>query len=216
MPRLGPGVRLALPFAAVAAPFGVSFGLAARDAGMGPVAPVVMSVTTFAGSAQFAVAQVLGDGGGAVAACLAAVLLNARYLAVGISVAPVMGGPWWRRLAEAQLVVDESWAIAHLGGGRFDRGRLVGAGLTLMVAWVAGTVVGAAGGAWLGDPADLGLDGALAALFLALVAGQRRERWAVPVAVAGAAVALALVPVAAPGVPVIAAGLVAVAGVWRR
>jgi predicted branched-subunit amino acid permease len=183
---------------------------------MGTAAPIVMSATTFAGSAQFAVAQVLADGGGVVTACVAAVLLNARYLAIGISVAPVVTGPWWRRLVEGQLAVDEAWAVAHVGGGRFDRGRLLGAGITLFVVWVGGTALGVAGGTWLADPTAIGLDAGVSAVFLALVVGQRKERWAVPVAVAAAAVALALVPLAAPGVAIVAAGLVALVGVWRR
>ena len=58
------GVRAAAPIGVAALAFGVSFGVLARAADMGRVAPVVMSVTTFAGSAQFAVASILGAGGG--------------------------------------------------------------------------------------------------------------------------------------------------------
>src|SRR5439155_5839474 len=149
--------------------FGASFGLVARAAGLGVLAPLVMSATTFAGSAQFAVVSILGTGGGAVAAIAAAVLLNARYVPISISVAPLFHGRRLRRLAEAQLIVDESWAISSRGHGRFDRGLLIGAGLALYVAWVGGTAVGVAGGEALGDPRALGLDGAFPALFLALL-----------------------------------------------
>src|SRR4029450_11247604 len=48
------GVRAAAPIGVAALAFGVSFGVLARAADMGQVAPGVMSVTTFAGSAQFA------------------------------------------------------------------------------------------------------------------------------------------------------------------
>ena len=140
-----PGARAALPIAIAAAAFGASFGILARDAGMGVVAPIVMSFTTFAGSAQFAVASVLESGGAVAAAIVAAVLLNLRYLAIGISVAPSLRGPACAGVAEAQLAVDESWAVAQTDG-RVDRGRLLGAGLTLMVAWCAGTVAGVLGG----------------------------------------------------------------------
>ena len=110
-----------LPIAVAATAFGVSFGILARDAGMGVVAPIVMSFTTFAGSAQFASASVLEQGGALVAAIVAAVLLNLRYLAIGISVAPSLRGSrpaGW----EAQRAVDESWAVAQ-DGGRVRRGR---------------------------------------------------------------------------------------------
>jgi predicted branched-subunit amino acid permease len=126
------GARAVVPIAVAVVAFGASFGILARDAGMGVAAPIVMSLTTFAGSAQFAVASVLDDGGALAAAIAAAVLLNLRYLAVGVSVAPALRGSAGRRLAEAQLAVDESWAVAQRDG-RVDRDRLVGAGLVLAV-----------------------------------------------------------------------------------
>jgi 4-azaleucine resistance transporter AzlC len=196
--------------------FGVSFGVLAKTAGMGSLAPVVMSIFTFAGSAQFAAVSVLGAGGGVAAAVLAAALLNSRYVPIGISVAPELHGSLLRRLLEAQLVVDESWAIAARGGGRFDRRMLLGAGLLLYSAWVAGTTVGVLGAGVLGDPAKLGLDAAFPALFLGLLVSQIRSRDALVAALAGAAISLALVPVAPPGVPIVAASAACLIGLRRR
>jgi len=169
------GARAVAPIAIAVLAFGASFGILARDAGMGVAAPIVMSLTTFAGSAQFAVASVLDDGGALAAAIAAAVLLNLRYLAIGVSVAPSLRGSVARRLAESQLVVDESWAVAQRDG-RIDRDRLIGAGAVLMVSWCAGTVGGVIGGSALGDPEDYGLDAMFPALFLALLAGQLTTR----------------------------------------
>src|SRR6266496_3019734 len=140
---------------------------------------LVMSATTFAGSAQFAVSSILGAGGGGTAAIAAAVLLNARYAPISISVAPLFRGPRVRRLAESQLIVDESWALASRGDGRFERAILIGAGLLLYASWVSGTAVGALLGDALGDPKNLGLDGAFPALFLALLVPQLRSSRAV-------------------------------------
>jgi 4-azaleucine resistance transporter AzlC len=201
---LAEGARAIVPIGIAVFAFGASFGILARDAGMGVIAPIVMSLTTFAGSAQFAVASVLDDGGAVAAAIAAAVLLNLRYLAVGVSVAPALRGSAGRRLAEAQLAVDESWAIAQ-EDGRVDRDKLVGAGLTLALFWVAGTVAGAVGGSALGDPADYGLDAMFPALFLALMAGQIQTRRARAAALFGGLIALALTPLLPPGVPLVAA-----------
>jgi branched-subunit amino acid transport protein len=140
------GVRAAAPIGVAALAFGVSFGVLARAAGMGRVAPVVMSVTTFAGSAQFAVASILGAGGGLVTAIVAAVLLNLRYGPIGLSAATAFEGPWWRRVLTAQMIVDESWAVAQRDDGRIDRHLLIGAGLLLLVCWTAGTAIGAFAG----------------------------------------------------------------------
>jgi 4-azaleucine resistance transporter AzlC len=209
------GARAALPIAVAVFAFGASFGILARDAGMGVAPPIVMSLTTFAGSAQFAAASVLESGGALAAAIVAAVLLNLRYLAIGMSVAPGLRGSAVRRLAEAQLAVDESWAIAQRDG-RVSRDTLVGAGLVLMAAWVAGTVAGVLGGSALGDPADYGLDAMFPALFLALLAGQLHGRGTRVAALAGALIAVALTPLLPPGVPLIAAAAGAVVALRVR
>ena len=214
--RHGAGLRSATAIAATVWFFGASFGLVALAAGMGAFAPLVMSATTFAGSAQFAATSILGTSAGAAAAVAAAVLLNARYAPISISVAPLFRGPRLRRLLESQLIVDESWALASRGAGRFDRRVLLGAGLLLYAAWVSGTAVGVVAGDALGDPKDLGLDGAFPALFLALLVPQLRARRAAGAALLGAAIALALIPVTPAGVPIVAAGLACLVGLGRR
>jgi hypothetical protein len=141
------GAVTALPLGIAVGLFGVSFGvLSAGTGGLGALPAIVMSASTFAGSAQFAAASILAGGGSAPAAIAAALLLNTRYLPIGVSVARFLPGGPVRRFAEAQLVVDESWAIASRGEGRFDPQRLVGAGIVLWLAWVGGTIVGVAGG----------------------------------------------------------------------
>ncbi|MEJ7721959.1 MAG: AzlC family ABC transporter permease [Ilumatobacteraceae bacterium] len=211
---LGPraGAKAVLPLGAAVGIFGVTFGVLAEDAGIGGVASIVFGVTTFAGSSQFAAAGVLSAGGTVTAAIIAALLLNARYVPIGISVAHAIDGPWWRRLAKAQLVVDESWAVGNLGGGRYDGGRLLGAGLVLYVAWITGTTIGVLAGDVIGDPETLGLDAAFPALFLALLIGQIDSRRALVAAAAGAAIAFALVPLVPPGVPIIAASVACLLG----
>ncbi len=209
------GARAVAPLAVAVLGFGISFGVLARTAGFGWLAPIVMSATTFAGSAQFASVSVLGDGGTIAAAVTAALLLNARYGPIGASVAPWLTGslPW--RFVRAQLVVDESWAISAEGDGRFAPRMLVGAGVVLYVSWVVGTAVGSLGGQALGDPAALGLDAAFPALFLALLVPQIRGRRRLASALLGAAIALALTPIAPAGVPIIAASTACLLGVRR-
>ena len=181
---------------------------------MGPLLPVLMSVTTFAGSAQFAAVAVFAQGGGVLTAIIAAALLNARYAPIGASVAAILDRRWLLRLLEAQLVVDESWAIAHRGE-RPSRGLLLGAGALLYTAWVVGTVVGVLGSGLLKDPSRLGLDAAFPALFLALLVGQLKSRRGVAAAALGATIALALVPFTPPGVPVVAVTAACLLGLRR-
>ncbi|MEO8293346.1 MAG: AzlC family ABC transporter permease, partial [Actinomycetota bacterium] len=196
--------------------FGISFGVLARAAGMGIAAPIAMSMTTFAGSAQFAAVSIREAGGTVATAVMAAILLNTRYAPIGLSVASSLQGTRLPRFLRAQLVVDESWALAAEGDGRFDPGVLLGAGLTLYVAWVAGTALGVVFGDILGDPAALGLDAAFPALFLALLAPQLRSGSARGAAGVGAAVALALIPFTPPGVPILCASVGCLLGLSGR
>ncbi|HEX7248270.1 MAG TPA: AzlC family ABC transporter permease [Actinomycetota bacterium] len=206
------GIRSVAPLAVAVAGFGVSFGVLARAAGMGTLAPIVMSMTTFAGSAQFAAASILGAGGTVVSAIVAGVLLNARYAPIGVSVAPSLTGSRWSRFLHAQLTVDESWAVAAEGEGRFNPSVLLGAGLVLYGAWVAGTILGVAFGDVIGDLSRWGLDAAFPALFLALLVAQLGGRRTVGAAALGAGIALVLTPFTPAGVPIVAASAACLLG----
>jgi 4-azaleucine resistance transporter AzlC len=206
------GARASVPFALATFVLGVSFGVLARSLGWGIVAPIVFSAIAFAGAAQFAVAAVLGDGGGALAAVIAAVLLNARFGPMGVAIAPYLKGGPLRRALEGQAVVDASWALASRGGGRFDREFMLGATVPLLIAWISGTVVGVLGGNFIGDPEKLGLDAIFPAFFLALLADELGSARTRAVALIAVVLALALVPFTPPGVPVIAACVAALLG----
>ena len=213
--RYRDGAKRIAPIALAALAFSVSFGVLARASGIGALEAIVMSMTVFAGSAQFAVVSILAVGGGIASAILAAVLLNARYAPISVSLAPIFVGGRPRRLLEAQLIVDESWAMSRRPDGRYDRRLLVGAGLVLYACWVGGTIVGALAGEALGDPADLGLDAAFPALFLAILVTQVHSRRALAAAVLGGTIALVLIPVTPAGVPIVAAAAACLIG-WRR
>jgi predicted branched-subunit amino acid permease len=201
------GVRAGLPFALLAGVVAISFGALARSLGWGVLAPIMFSVITFSVAAQFAVAAVLGAGGGVFTAIAAAVLLNARFLPMGMAVAPFLEGGPWRRALEGQTILTTSWALASRGGGRFDRAFMIGATVPQYVAWVVGTAVGVLSHVVVGDVERLGLDVIFPAFFLALLMRELRSGGKRTIAATAIAVALAaaLVPIAPPGVPVLAA-----------
>jgi 4-azaleucine resistance transporter AzlC len=205
-----------VPIGAAAAVFGASFAVLSHTAGFDGLAAIVMSATTFAGSAQFAAASVLETGGGVAAAVAAAVLLNARYAPISVTVGDQFRGSVVRRLLEAQLIVDESWALSRRSDGRYDRRLLVGGGLVLYACWVGGTALGALVGDRLGDPERYGLDAAFPALFLALLVPQVTSRRALAAALAGGAIALGLIPFVPAGVPIVAATAACFIGWVRR
>jgi 4-azaleucine resistance transporter AzlC len=213
-PRVRDGARAALPLAPAPFLFGLTFGVLADAAGMGFLAATIMSATTFAGSAQFAVVTIFDDGGTVLAAVLAAVFLNARYIAIGVSVASIVPGARLNRFFASQLIVDESWALSGRSG-RFQWPILAGAGLLLYVLWVAATALGAAVGDALEDPDTLGFDAAFAVLFLALAAPYLRTRQALQAAALAAVITLTLTPLTPAGVPIVAAAGACLLGLRR-
>ena len=202
------GVRTGLPFALVVFVVAISFGVLARSLGWGVLAPIAFSVTTFSVAAQFAVAAVMGAGGGVFLAIAAAVLLNARFLPMGVAVGPSLKGGPLRRALEGQTMITLSWVLAIRGGGRFDRAFMIGATVPQYVAWVAGTVVGVlAPVVGAGGFERLGLDAIFPAFFLAMLIGELRsgEKRKIAAIAIAAVLTAALVPIAPPGVPVLAA-----------
>lgn len=205
-------LRQSLSIAVALAPFGVVFGVSCAEAGLSWLDALGFSALTFGGSSQFAAVGVLGDGGTAIAAVGAGLLLNLRSLAFGVLLAPALGGPLWKRLAFSQLMIDEAAAVATVQSeARWRRfGYLAGGGAVFIV-WNLTTVLGVAL-ASLGDDfiIDYGLDAAAPAAFLALlwprlvgVGGWTGRH----IAAAGAIVAALAIPFTPPGVPILAAGL---------
>ena len=215
MARYSEGARAGLPLAAAALILGISFGVIAEPV-LGSVASIVMSAIVLAGAAQFAATSVLADGGSALAAIVAGILLNARFIPMGVAIAPsVRARPLVRTLV-GQSLVDASWALANRGSGRFDVDVMVGATLVQYPAWIAGTVIGVLASGGIGDPGRFGLDAIFPAFFFALLATELRSPHGAGVALLGAAIAVALIPVTPPGVPVLVACTAALAGAWRR
>jgi len=210
-------LRDALTLGVAAAMLGVSFGVLAVAAGLPVIKVSALSLLVFAGGAQFAAVGVLAAGGAAVAAVTAGLLLNARFVPFGMTVAAVVSGPPWRRALGAMLLTDETAALALAQPEPSSRDRAYWlTGVVLYLTWNAGTIVGALAGNALADPTALGLDAAFPAAFVALLAPLLRDRRAYVAALTGAALALVLTPLLPPGLPILGAVGGAVVGFAAR
>jgi 4-azaleucine resistance transporter AzlC len=188
--------------------YGISFGVLAVGAGLSAAQACAMSLLAFTGGSQFAYIGVIAAGGSAVTAVVNALLLGVRNTAYGLSLASLLRGSWPRRALAAQLVIDESTAMARAQDGEQDaRGAFWLTGASVFVCWNLGTLGGALAGGGLGDPARYGLDAMFPAAFLALLAPQLRQPGAPRAALAGALIAALLLPLTPAGVPVLAAAL---------
>ena len=221
------GVRIGLPVVLPTFAIGLSFGVLARPV-LGSVVSVLMSVLVFGGGAQFAALSVLQGGGTAVAAVIAGSLMNTRFVAMSLALAPSLRGPRWQRFAESQAVVDASFVLANRRDGTFDLSILFGTSLMQYLAWGLGTVAGVAPrgeprsgagvalGGVLSNPDAFGIDAIFPAFFLVLLAGELGDHDRRVVAGLAAAVTLVFMTFAPPGVPLIAAALTSLWGLRRR
>jgi 4-azaleucine resistance transporter AzlC len=213
--RLTAGMRRGIPFGVAVLATAISFGVLARPL-MGTVAPIVMSIVVFSGAAQLGSLAILAAGGTTGAAIAAGVLLNARYLAMGLALAPSLRGRALSRAAFAMTIVDASWAAASTGDGGFDPWYMVGVTVPQYVGWVLGTIIGVLLGRSIGNPDTLGLDALFPAFFVALLFEEVRGTRKRLAAGGGAGIALGLTPFLPPGLPILAASVAALLAARKR
>jgi 4-azaleucine resistance transporter AzlC len=193
--------------------FGAVFGVTAIAAGGSVLQACVMSALVFTGASQFSAVSVVADGGSTAAALSSSLLLAARNGVYGLTMARVLGGSLARRLVAAQVVTDETTAMATAQDTRRHQAAAFWmTGLTLYVCWNLGTL----GGALLGseiDPRRWGLDAALPAGFVAMVWPQFRTRNGRLAGLLGAVICLVTIPFVPVGLSILCAALAILVGI---
>ncbi len=210
-------LRQALSVGIATGAYGISFGALSVASGLSILQTQALSALLFSGGSQFAIIGILGSGGAGPAAVAASTLLGVRNGLYGLRTSQLLAATGVRRLAAAQLTIDESTAVAVAQPERpAQRLGFWVTGTCVFLGWNLMTLVGALVGDALGDPRRYGLDAAAAAAFVALLWPRLRSRDAMATAVLAAFVALATGPVLPAGVPVVLAALAAVVVGLRR
>ena len=191
---------------------GATYGVIARQSGRSVIEASGSSLLIFAGAAQFAAVGLVRDGATALEIAASVFLINLRHALMAASLRPFLtSASLGQRLGYAYVLTDEAFAM---GIGWFRRGHrdvayYVTFGVALWLCWNVGTVAGAIFGADLPEPQRYGIDFAITACFVAIVAVGVRHRADVTVALAAALVAAALRVAGASTVAVVIAGAVA-------
>ncbi|MFW5471850.1 AzlC family ABC transporter permease [Knoellia sp. CPCC 206450] len=191
--------------------YGISFGALGVASGLTTLQTVALSLLLFSGGSQFALVGILGAGGTGSAAVATSTLLGVRNGLYALQTSRILDLGGLRRLAAAQITIDESTAVA-VGQEKRRAGRLGFwvTGITVFVFWNLMTFAGAVVGNALGDPQRWGLDAAAAAAFTALLWPRLHNRDAAATMVLAVAIALVASPLLPVGVPVILTVLAAV------
>ena len=205
--------RQALSIGVSLIPFGLAFGVSCTKAGLSWVQALGFSTMVFTGGSQFAAVGVLGDGGGAVTAIGAGLLLSIRSLVYGLVMAPILKGKFAYRALASQLMIDESIAVstAQTTAAARRMGYFAG-GLSVFFFWNVTTVIGAVALKSNGDlVTKFGLDATVPAAFAALLWPRLKDPENRTVAFLGALIALILIPFAPAGIPIVASGFAVLA-----
>jgi 4-azaleucine resistance transporter AzlC len=175
--RFRSGLFMSIPLVLGYFPIAFAFGVAATQAGLSTAEAVMFSLIIFAGAAQFLALALVTSGAPLVVAAITLIVMNLRHVMYGPVLMEKAGKNASTRYswAWAWCLTDEVFATtlgALSRGGKFSERLIGGIGIGAYVAWVTGTVLGAAtGGGALDDypVLDAALDFMLPALFLALL-----------------------------------------------
>ena len=196
---------------------GVTFGVLADAAGLGLLQIIVMSSLVFTGASQFAAVSVIDGGGSGAAAVGSAMLLAARNALYGAVVGRLFPSGRATRALGAHLTIDETTAMASV---QTDDTTAADAfwwtGAWLWSLWNLGSIGGVLLGAVIGEPETWGLDAAFPAAFVALLAPHVRSAPGRVAALLGAGLAIATVPIAPAGVPLLVAVLAVGPALWWK
>jgi len=211
-------VRDAVGIAIASGAYAIAFGAISIAAGFSLAQTMVMSAVMFTGASQFAMVGVIAAGGSVWAGALTAALLGTRNAFYALRLASLLQVQDWRRPLAAQFVLDETTAMAIARDDpRLGRFSFWATGIALFTLWNSGTLAGALATQAISDPKMFGLDAAVPAAFLALLAPRLRAREPLAVALAAAVVAVVVLPFVPVGVPLlIVAVLVGLFGWLRR
>ncbi|GGL43739.1 branched-chain amino acid ABC transporter permease [Nocardia jinanensis] len=194
----------------------MSYGAAAVAAGLPLWFPVALGIVVLAAGSEFLFLGIVAAGGSPATALLAGLLVNARHIGYGFSVADVLG-TGWRRIRHAHLLNDETVAVAlSQRATGHSRAAYLACGLGILAAWPSGTLLGGLLGNSVPDPGALGLDAVFPAVLLALIMPALSEPPVRRGAAAGAILALLTTPLLPPGLPILLAGAGAALTIPRR
>lgn len=173
------GMRASALVSLPVVPFGMAFGLAASEAGIGLEFGVLMSLIVFAGLSQLAIVELWATPMPVMPILLITLSLNTRHLLYGAALSSWASGvrPWQRYLA-AGVMTDINWALTmqEKERGLTDVGFLFGSGLVLWVVWQLSTVAGYFAGGAVVDPKQFGLDAVVLSVFATTLVGLWRGR----------------------------------------
>ena len=177
VPRLGAAITKGatdmLPLSLAVLPFGVLFGSLVIQKGFTWLEGQLFSVIIFSGAVQLVTVELVAKDTPFIALLFMALVVSSRHFLYGLRLRDPLSKQSVRwRIGLGFLMTDELFAFSSHRRSYASKYRLyyaLGAGGSFYVAWNIWTAVGIFAGVALPDLSNLGLDFAVAAVFIALV-----------------------------------------------
>ncbi|MDQ0205717.1 AzlC family ABC transporter permease [Alkalicoccobacillus murimartini] len=152
---------------------GFAFGIVGTASNLSVWEIACLSILVYAGSAQFIICALMVAQAPIAAIILTTFVVNLRHLLLCLTIAPYFKQySLLKNIGIGALVTDETFGVATTKASKqlylHDK-WMNGLNITAYLCWIAVTILGAVLGQWISNPEALGLDYALAAMFVALL-----------------------------------------------
>ncbi len=176
----------------------------------------LMSLTVFSAATQMSAVALVGAGMPAAIIIGTAIVLNIQLILIGLSIGRQTKPHWLARLVGAYFLTDGAYGTA-LGGGILTFPRLLGAGISMFIAWNLGTALGATAVHTLPALDVFAADFVVPLTFFAILIPLIQTRASALTVLPTGLVTLGLIQLLPSGIAVLTAILVgAITGAWWR
>ena len=176
--EFGAGARDTIPMMVGAAPFGVIYGTLAATGPLHAWTVQLMSLTVFAGSAQFIALGLIAGHASFAVIWATTFIVNLRHVLYSATLAPhVAHLPARWRWTLGAFMTDEVFAVSYAHYQKRPAGQtgpyyFLGSGVSMYVNWQIWTVIGLMFGSAFPGLQSKGLDFAMVATFIAIIVPQ--------------------------------------------
>lgn len=207
------GFRAILPLWFGALPIGLSYALAARQAGLHASETILMSILVCSAGVQFSAVNLLQSGAATESILLTILALMLYQLLFGLSLACLFRLRPWQIVLGALFLNDGPYGVT-IAQARPSFALMLGAELSMWIAWNAATTLGVLLGDWQPLLPQLGLDLTVPVLFLALLLPQIRSRTTLLLALGSGLITLLLTTIVSSSIAVLLAVLISGSCTW--
>ena len=167
------GVPIALGYISVA----FAFGMLAVEKGLPLWSPILLSISNFTGTGQFAGIDLITSNAGLMEVAFTILVINIRYILMSLSLSQklVPDMPVWQRMVISFGNTDEIFGVCIRQKEPLSMRYMMGIILCAYSGWNLGTVLGVLAGTSLPPMVRSALGMALFAMFIAIIIPPARE-----------------------------------------